>query len=71
MSPRFVEWMQMLAEGWCTDVVRSEVLTRRNRFGPNRGVARGPLLRLYGNGVVPPQAAYALRGLLSRLAVDP
>lgn len=47
MSPRFVEWMQMLPEGWVTDVVES----------------RTAALRMLGNGVVPPQAAFALRSL--------
>lgn len=48
MSPHFVEWMQMLPEGWVTDVVDR----------------RTSALRMLGNGVVPPQAAYALRCLL-------
>jgi DNA (cytosine-5)-methyltransferase 1 len=43
--------MMMLPEGWVTDVVE----------------ARTPALRLLGNGVVPPQAAYALRVLRDRL----
>lgn len=40
----------MLSEGWVTDVV-----------------AKRPLaLKALGNGVVPPQAAYALQHLLAR-----
>lgn len=50
----FVEWMQMLPEGWVTDV-----LTERN-----------PALKCLGNGVVPPQAAYAVDHLLAELALD-
>lgn len=52
LSPRFVEWMQMLPEGWVTDIE------------PNRTKA----LKMLGNGVVPPQAAHALRGLLARVS---
>lgn len=54
LSHHFVEWMQMLPEGW---VCRVEHMKRN------------PALRLLGNGVVPPQAAYALRLLLEREAV--
>ena len=50
LSPRFVEWMQMLPDGWVTDVL----------------TARTKALKCLGNGVVPPQAAYALTGLLER-----
>lgn len=46
----FVEWMMMLPAGWVTDVIGS----------------RSKALRCLGNGVVPAQAAYALRLLLSR-----
>lgn len=42
--------MMMLPDGWVSDVVRE-----RTHAG-----------RLLGNGVVPPQAAYALRHLLER-----
>lgn len=42
----------MLDAGWVTDVP---------------GLSRSAMLRLLGNGVVPPQAAYALRLLLARL----
>lgn len=45
----FVEWMQMVESGWVTDIP---------------GLSRAKLLRLLGNGVVPPQAAYALRLLV-------
>jgi DNA (cytosine-5)-methyltransferase 1 len=46
--------MQMLPEGWVTRVEHMK---------------RNPALKLLGNGVVPPQAAYALRHLLEREAV--
>ena len=53
LSARFVEWMQCLPEGWVTDVP---------------GLSRSEQLALLGNGVVPPQAAAALRHLLERAA---
>lgn len=49
LSPRFVEWMQGLPDGWVTDVP---------------GLSRNAQLRALGNGVVPQQAAMALRLLL-------
>ena len=45
LSPRFVEWMQGLPDGWVTDVP---------------GLTRNEKLKLLGNGVVPQQAALAL-----------
>ena len=51
LSPRFVEWMQGLPEGWVTDVP---------------GLTRNTQLKLLGNGVVPQQGALALRLLLER-----
>jgi len=51
LSPRFVEWMQGLPEGWVTDVP---------------GLSRNAMLKALGNGVVPQQAALALRLLLDR-----
>lgn len=57
LSPRFVEWMMCLPDGWVTDV-------------PD--IPRTAQLRLLGNGVVPPQAALAASMLapsLDRLAV--
>lgn len=50
LSPRFVEWLMGLPEGWVTGVP---------------GVSRNDALRLLGNGVVPQQAAAALEWLLS------
>jgi DNA (cytosine-5)-methyltransferase 1 len=49
LSPRFVEWMQGLPDGWVTDVP---------------GLSRNAQLKALGNGVVPQQAAMALRMLL-------
>jgi len=49
LSPRFVEWMQGLPTGWVTDVP---------------GLTRNEQLKALGNGVVPQQAAQALRLLL-------
>jgi DNA (cytosine-5)-methyltransferase 1 len=51
LSPRFVEWMQGLPDGWVTDVP---------------GLSRNAMLTALGNGVVPQQAAMALRLLLDR-----
>lgn len=53
LSPRFVEWMQGLPEGWVIDV----------------GIPRDAQLRALGNGVVPQQAFYALSLLCEPLAV--
>ena len=50
LSPRFVEWMQALPDGWVADVP---------------GITRNEALRALGNGVVPPQAETALRFLLA------
>ncbi|MFF8534114.1 hypothetical protein ACF07B_19525 [Streptomyces sp. NPDC015532] len=52
LSPAFVEWLMGLDEGHVTDV---------------DGLSRGARLRALGNGVVPQQAAAALRLLLGRL----
>jgi DNA (cytosine-5)-methyltransferase 1 len=49
LSPRFVEWLMGLPDGWVTDVP---------------GLSREDMLRLLGNGVVPAQCAAALRWLL-------
>jgi DNA (cytosine-5)-methyltransferase 1 len=52
LSPRFVEWMQGLPEGWVTAVP---------------GLTRNDQLRLLGNGVLPLQCAAALRHLATTL----
>ena len=44
LSPRFVEWMMGLPQGWVTDV----------------GIPRNAQLKALGNGVVPQQARLAL-----------
>ena len=49
LSARFAEWMMAVPPGWITDVP---------------GVTRNQALKLAGNGVVPPQAAAALRDML-------
>jgi DNA (cytosine-5)-methyltransferase 1 len=54
LSPRFVEWMQGLPDGWVTDVP---------------GLSRNAQLKALGNGVVPAQAELALRLLLDRAAL--
>ena len=56
LSPRFVEWMMGLPEGWVTDVP---------------GLSRNAQLKALGNGVVPQQAAMALRLLLDRAGIFP
>ena len=52
LSSAFVEWMMMLPAGWVTDVP---------------GVTRSQALRALGNGVVPAQAASALRVMAGRV----
>lgn len=49
LSPRFVEWLMGLDDGWVTGVP---------------GLSRAQQLKMLGNGVVPQQAALALRLLL-------
>lgn len=55
LSPRFVEWMQGLADGWVTGVP---------------GISRNDQLKALGNGVVPQQASEAIRRLLPALALE-
>lgn len=50
LSPRFVEFLMGLPDGWVTDVP---------------GVTRNHALKALGNGVVPQQAAAAIRHLLT------
>lgn len=49
LSPRFSEWLMGLSAGWVTDVP---------------GISRTDQLKMLGNGVVPQQAAAAIRHLL-------
>jgi DNA (cytosine-5)-methyltransferase 1 len=53
LSPRFVEWLMNLPDGWVTDVP---------------GISRNDQLKALGNGVVPAQAAAATRAFLTDLA---
>lgn len=55
LSPAFVEWMMGLPAGWVTDVP---------------GLSRNDQLKALGNGVVPAQAAHALRLLLPDVGID-
>ncbi|MFA1551489.1 DNA cytosine methyltransferase [Actinomadura chokoriensis] len=55
LSPRFVEWLMGLPDGWVTDVP---------------GLSRNRQLTLLGNGVVPRQGAAALTALTERLVTD-
>ena len=52
LSPRFVEWMMGLPEGWVTDIPHTHQL------------------KALGNGIVPQQAALALRLLLAGEAAE-
>ena len=52
LSPRFVEWMMGLPEGWATDIE----------------ISRAKQLRALGNGVVPQQAARAIKHLVEVVA---
>jgi DNA (cytosine-5)-methyltransferase 1 len=81
LSPRFVEWLMGLPDGWVTgesvEAWRARLVARRAGLDPrpvgHRGsVARRPpfitrneQLKALGNGVVPQQAAAALRWLLA------
>lgn len=56
LSPRFVEWMMGLPDGWVTDPN-----IWRNQPGNHRNMQ----LRLLGNGVVPAQAELAVRRALT------
>src|ERR1039458_4250499 len=56
LAAAFTEWMMGLPEGWVTDVP---------------GLSRNAQLRALGNGVVPQQAAMALRMLLERADAAP
>lgn len=53
LAPPFVEWLMGLPDGWVTHL----------------GLPRTVALRLLGNGVVPQQAAAALRALIVRHAM--
>lgn len=55
LSARFVEWLMGLPAGWVVDVP---------------GLTRNQQLHALGNGVVPQQAAFAIRMLLTRLALQ-
>ena len=55
LSARFVEWLMGLSAGWVVDVP---------------GLTRNQQLHALGNGVCPQQAAFAIRMLLTRLALQ-
>src|SRR5690606_37963977 len=57
LSPRFVEWMMGLPDGWLTDPAIWD--------GWRASTARNAQLKALGNGVVPLQAATALRLMLA------
>lgn len=81
LSPRFVEWMMGLPDGWVTgesvEAWRSRLRERRTgadaRPVGHRGslarqtmpISRNDALKALGNGVVPQQAAAAVRHLLA------
>lgn len=70
LSPYFVEWMMGVPEGWVTDPeIWDDYRDARGRLGSAQYVRKAQLHAL-GNGVCPPQAAAALRGLLG-LEVEP
>jgi DNA (cytosine-5)-methyltransferase 1 len=50
LSPRFVEWMMGLPDGWVTDVP---------------GISRNDQLKMLGNGCVPQQATAAISSLVA------
>lgn len=52
LSPRFVEWLMGLSDGWITDVP---------------GITRNEALKACGNGVVPQQAVAAINYLMAEV----
>lgn len=69
LSPRFVEWMMGLPDGWVTDPAIWEQEVPTPTHGVNvRAVpagARNAQLKALGNGVMPQQASAALRHMLT------
>lgn len=61
LSPRFVEWMMCLPDGWVTDPAIWEPL------GWSDAKTRVETLRILGNGVVTPQAVAALNDMTNNL----
>lgn len=57
LSPRFTEWMMGVPEGWITGLVT------------HKGISRNEQLKAAGNGVVPQQAAAALKDMLGAFGV--
>ena len=53
LSPRFTEWMMGVPDGWVTGLIT------------HKGISRNEQLKACGNGVVPAQAAAALRDMLA------
>lgn len=62
LSPRFVEWMMCLPDGWVTDPAIWS--------GWKPTAARNAQLKALGNGVVPRQAAAGLRYLISAVFTE-
>lgn len=62
LSPHFTEWMMGLPAGHVTDVPRPE--------GMSAAAFRNACITACGKGVVPAQAAYALRLLLDRMGSE-
>ena len=76
LSPRFVEWMMGLEDGWVTGIkqARAQALAGRRVPRDRRAAAadsltRAAQLKLLGNGVVPAQAAAAIADCLAALGV--
>ena len=61
LSPRFVEFMMGLPDGWVTDLIDDPSQDRR--------ISRNDALKMLGNGVVPQQVAAGLRHLLGNVGV--
>lgn len=57
LNPRFTEWMMGVPEGWITSLVT------------HKGISRNEQLKAAGNGVVPQQAAAALKDMLGAFGV--
>lgn len=76
LSPRFVEWMMGLPDGWVTDItIRRPTKTPLARGSdPEQAglsISRSQQLKALGNGVVPQQGAAAIADMLDAFERTP
>jgi DNA (cytosine-5)-methyltransferase 1 len=65
LAPRFSEWLMGLRDGHVTDPAIWEGMTDKNGKPASKAAIRNAQLKACGNGVVPAQAAEALRVMAS------